>query len=81
MSDKCTLPGLARFNLETALAAVLEASLLHRKSLLPRDVLDGWNGTMDLVAGARTGRLPRLVGDPAWCRSSCRPRPSTSSAR
>ncbi len=82
ISDKYTLPGLARFNLEVALAAVLEASVLHRKSLLPRDVLDGWNGTMDLVAGrgqdAYRGLVRRL---PASCRSSCRPRPSTSSAR
>ena len=63
ISDKYTLPGLARFNLETALAAVLEASVLHRKSLLPRDVLDGWNGTMDLVAGRGQDAYRGLVGD------------------
>lgn len=63
ISDKYTLPGLARFNLETALAAVLEASVLHRRSLLPRDVLDGWNGTMDLVAGHGQDAYRGLVGD------------------
>ncbi|MEW1954737.1 phosphoenolpyruvate carboxylase [Terrabacter sp. NPDC080008] len=63
ISDKYTLPGLARFNLETALAAVLEASVLHRKSLLPRDVLDGWNGTMDLVAGRGQDAYRELVRD------------------
>lgn len=63
ISDKYTLPGLARFNLETALAAVLEASVLHRHSLLPRDVLDGWNGTMDLVAGRGQDAYRGLVRD------------------
>ena len=62
--DKYTLPGLGRFNLEVALAAVLEASVLHRTSLLPQDVLDGWNGTMDLVAGQRPGGLPRARARP-----------------
>ena len=64
LSDKYTLPGLARFNLEVALAAVLEASVLHRKSLLPQDVLDGWNGTMDVVAGRGQQAYRALVRDP-----------------
>ena len=64
MSDKYTLPGLARFNLEVALAAVLEASVLHRTSLLPRDVIDGWNTTMDLVAGSGQDAYRGLVRDP-----------------
>lgn len=64
ISDKYTLPGLARFNLETALAAVLEASVLHRRSLLPRDVLDGWNGTMDLVAASGQDAYRGLVRNP-----------------
>ena len=64
MSDKYTLPGLARFNLEVALAAVLEASVLHRTSLLPRDVIDGWNTTMDLVAGTGQDAYRGLVRDP-----------------
>ncbi|RKT78766.1 phosphoenolpyruvate carboxylase type 1 [Terracoccus luteus] len=64
MSDKYTLPGLGRFNLEVALAAVLEASVLHRTSLLPQDVIDGWNGTMDLVAGHGQTAYRALVRDP-----------------
>ncbi len=64
LSDKYTLPGLARFNLEVALAAVLEASVLHRTSLLPADVIDGWNGTMDLVAGSGQQAYRGLVRDP-----------------
>ena len=64
ISDKYTLPGLARFNLEVALAAVLEASVLHRRSLLPQDLLDGWNGTMDLVAGRGQDAYRTLVRDP-----------------
>ncbi|MHA3837541.1 phosphoenolpyruvate carboxylase [Terrabacter sp. AAH1] len=64
LSDKYTLPGLARFNLEVALAAVLEASVLHRKSLLPKDVLDGWNGTMDVVAARGQDTYRGLVRDP-----------------
>jgi phosphoenolpyruvate carboxylase len=64
ISDKYTLPELGRWNLEGALAAVLEASVLHRTSLLPRDVLDGWNTTMDLVAGSGQTAYRALVRDP-----------------
>ncbi|WP_232524796.1 phosphoenolpyruvate carboxylase [Nocardioides mangrovicus] len=64
ISDKYTLPTLGRQNLETALAAVLEASLLHRTSLLPPDVLEGWNSTMDLVAGRGQEVYRTLVRDP-----------------
>lgn len=65
ISDKYTLAQLGRENLEQALASVLEASVLHRTSLLPQDVLDGWNGTMDLVAGAGQTAYRALVRDPA----------------
>ncbi len=64
ISDKYTLPQLGRWNLEGALAAVLEASVLHRTSLLPTDVLDGWNTTMDLVAGQGQNAYRSLVGHP-----------------
>ncbi|MFI5429443.1 phosphoenolpyruvate carboxylase [Aeromicrobium sp. UC242_57] len=65
ISDKYALPGLGRQNLEAALAAVLEASVLHRTSLLPGEVLDGWNGTMDLVAEQGKRAYRALVGDEA----------------
>jgi phosphoenolpyruvate carboxylase len=64
ISDKYTLPLLGRENLETALSAVLEASVLHRTSLLPADVLDTWNDTMDQVSGQGQVAYRRLVGDP-----------------
>lgn len=63
ISDKYSLPGLGRQNLEGALAAVLEASVLHRTSLLPPDLLDGWNATMDLVAEQGKQAYRALVGD------------------
>ncbi len=65
ISDKYTLPELGRWNLEGALAAVLEASVLHRTSLLPQKVLDGWNGTMDVVAGQGQEAYRALIHDPA----------------
>jgi phosphoenolpyruvate carboxylase len=64
ISDKYTLPQLGRENLETALAAVLEASVLHRSSLLPQDVLDDWDSTMDVVAAHGQVAYRALVGDP-----------------
>ncbi|GAB3244520.1 phosphoenolpyruvate carboxylase [Kineosporia babensis] len=63
ISDKYTLPQLGRENIELALAAVLEASVLHRSSRLPADVLDGWNSTMDLVAGSAQKTYRSLVRD------------------
>ncbi len=68
ISDKYTLPGLGRWNLENALAAALEGSVLHRRSLLPPDVLEGWNDTMDLVAEAGKEAYRALVHDPALVR-------------
>jgi phosphoenolpyruvate carboxylase len=68
ISDKYTLPALGRWNLEGALAAVLEASVLHRTSLLPQDVLDGWNATMDVVAGSGQEAYRTLVRDPGLVR-------------
>ncbi|MET1037935.1 MAG: phosphoenolpyruvate carboxylase [Aeromicrobium sp.] len=65
ISDKYALPGLGRQNLESALAAVLEASTLHRASLLPQEVLDGWNATMDLVAAKGKDAYRALVRDDA----------------
>jgi phosphoenolpyruvate carboxylase len=64
ISDKYTLPQLGRENLEQALSAVLEASVLHRTSLLPQDVLDGWNATMDVVSAQGQVAYRTLVGDP-----------------
>ncbi|KHL17853.1 UNVERIFIED_CONTAM: phosphoenolpyruvate carboxylase [Mumia flava] len=64
ISDKYALPGLGRRNLEGALAAVIEASVLHRHSLLPQDLLDEWNATMDVVAAHGQTAYRALVRDP-----------------
>jgi phosphoenolpyruvate carboxylase len=50
ISDKYGLPGLARKNLELALAAILEASLLHRTSRKSPELLTEWDSTMDLIS-------------------------------
>lgn len=65
ISDKYALPGLGRHNLEGALAAVVEASALERVSLLPRELLDGWNATMDVVAEQGKQQYRALVRDDA----------------
>jgi phosphoenolpyruvate carboxylase len=52
ISDKYALPGLATRNLELALSSVLEASLLHRVSRQPKEILDRWTETMELVSQA-----------------------------
>lgn len=68
ISDKYTLPGLGRWNLETALAAVIEGSVLHRTSLLPREVLQEWNATMDVVAESGKTAYRALVREPSLYR-------------
>ncbi|WP_407661251.1 phosphoenolpyruvate carboxylase [Frankia nepalensis] len=65
ISDKYTLPQLARHNLEIALAAVLEASILHRASRQPADVLAEWDQTMDAVTESARAAYRRLTADPA----------------
>jgi phosphoenolpyruvate carboxylase len=57
-------PARARHNLELALAAVLEASVLHRESLLPLDLLAEWDGVMDLVSHRAFAAYQGLVDSP-----------------
>ena len=64
ISDKYLLPALGRRNLEVATAAVLQASLLHRESRQPLDLLDRWDGVMDAVSSAARTAYRRLVDDP-----------------
>ena len=64
ISDKYTLPGLARRNLEIALAATLEASLLHRVPRHDRETLQRWTTAMEAVSAAASPVLPGPGGAP-----------------
>ncbi len=64
IADKYGLPSLAASNLELALAATLEASLLHRTPRQPQEVLDRWNGAMDAVSDAAFRAYRALVDSP-----------------
>jgi phosphoenolpyruvate carboxylase len=61
ISDKYLLPGLARHNLELALAALTEATVLHRTSRLADDVLARWDCTMDDVSAAASAAYRSLL--------------------
>jgi len=61
ISDKYLLPSLARHNLELALAALVEATVLHRTSRLSDEVLARWDHTMDVVSAAAAGSYRSLL--------------------
>lgn len=65
ISDKYTLPQLARHNLEIALSAVVEASILHRSARLSPAVLAGWDATMQAVADSAREAYQAFVANPA----------------
>ena len=64
ISDKYGLPSLAHRNLELALSSVLEASLLHRGSRQPKDVLDRWTVAMEDLSAAAYAGYRDLVDTP-----------------
>jgi len=64
ISDKYLLPALARDNLEQMVAAVLDASLLHRKSRQSEAQLKRWDEVMNTMSLSAQSRYRNLVENP-----------------
>jgi len=64
ISDKYALPALARQNLELALAATVEASVLHRTDRRTPDQARRWDAAMDRISDAAHARYRGLVEEP-----------------
>jgi len=64
ISDKYGLAELGRENLEVSLAAVIESSLLHRRSRQDEATLLRWGETMDVFSSAAERAYRDFVGRP-----------------
>jgi len=64
ISDKYTIPALARENLELTVAAVLQATLLHTTPQVDLQRLEHWDAAMDTASAAAFEAYRGLVEDP-----------------
>lgn len=64
ISDKYLLPALARDNLEQMVAAVLDASLLHRRPRQDQTLLVEWDEIMNIASMESMAAYRALVTDP-----------------
>ena len=64
ISDKYSLPALAKENLELSLAAVLRGSALHRDARSTDDQLRRWGAVMDAASTAAYEAYRTLIDDP-----------------
>ncbi len=64
ISDKYLLPSLARENLELALAAVVESTILHKRPRSTDDEVRRWSEVFRVVSGEAARAYGALVADP-----------------
>jgi len=64
ISDKYSLPALARENVELSVAAALEATVLNRAPRQSPEALSQWNTAMDLISESAFNRYRSLIDHP-----------------